>query len=338
MSDTLFQHIADDIIQVQLPLPFALRIVNCYLLRDGDGWAVLDTGIHTPEGEAAWRAAWAALGISPGQITQIVLTHCHPDHYGMAGWLQQQAQTAGGHLPPVRMSPTESAFAESTWRNPPANRDQFLSDYLSAAGMPADQVQPVVAGVDSTRSMTFPHPIEHDLLTDDCLRIGSREFRLIHAPGHSDGQLLFYDAVDRLLLCGDHVLIKITPNIGLWPETQPEPLRRFMESLHNLQALDVRLALPGHRALIDDWTGRVSELLGHHAARLERCVAVVKATGATGVTVHEVALGIFEFKYFTHHEWRFAMMEALAHLDYLARLGTLHRGLDDSGSWRWWVV
>lgn len=319
MSQQSITQISTDIVQVQLPLPFALRIVNVYLLRDGDGWAVIDTGIHTQDAEAVWRAAWAEMGISPAAITQIILTHGHPDHFGMAGWLQQQAQAAGGHLPAVRLSPRERQFVHVAWEHPAPDYAPKISAEMTWGGLPLDALAPVVDGIAATRSMTYPHPLDLTLLyPGETLTVGARTFEIIAAPGHNDGQIIFYDPADQLMLCGDHVLTKITPNIGMWPETDPEPLRRFMESLRALLAYDVRLALPGHRSVIDDWQGRLGELLAHHEARLASCEEVIR-TYPKGATVYETALGIFAVNNFTHHEWRFAMMEARAHLDYLVR-------------------
>ncbi|MGB1287514.1 MAG: MBL fold metallo-hydrolase, partial [Aggregatilineales bacterium] len=93
------QHIADDIIQLRLKLPFALNHVNVYLLRGAEGWTLVDTGIHTPDGEAGWRDAFNDLDFSPGDIEKIILTHVHPDHVGMAGWLQSLAKDAGRDVP-----------------------------------------------------------------------------------------------------------------------------------------------------------------------------------------------------------------------------------------------
>ncbi|MBI5670123.1 MAG: MBL fold metallo-hydrolase [Chloroflexi bacterium] len=314
--------IADDIFQVHLPLPFALNRVNCYLIRGSDGWSVLDTGLNTAEGRAAWNTAFAALDIRPADITQVILTHAHPDHFGMAGWFQEQAGA------PVGLSAREAAFARAVWLE--GHMGEGFDRYLVQLGMPPDMAQTVARGVASTGEMTYPHPTRFSLLqAGDEIQIGQRRFVMIHTPGHSDGQLVFYDADDQLLLCGDHVLMKITPNIGLWPDSDPNPLGRFLASLRDLKALEVRLALPGHKALITDWRGRLDELIAHHEARLQHTLAAV----ADWTTVYQAARQVFNSDVFSPHEWRFAMAETLAHLDYLERHGQVTR--DDSGEvWR----
>ena len=153
--------------------------------------------------------------------------------------------------------------------------------------------------------------------------LGQRQFRAIHAPGHSDGQLIFYDADDQLCLSGDHVLMKITPNIGAWMHNQPNPLRRYLDSLQALADLDVRLALPGHKWLIHDWRGRIEELIAHHDLRLGHTLDAIEGGAAT---VYQVAGEIFDMTRFTPHEWRFAMAETLAHLQLLEERAQITRG------------
>jgi glyoxylase-like metal-dependent hydrolase (beta-lactamase superfamily II) len=103
--------------------------------------------------------------------------------------------------------------------------------------------------------------------------MGGRLFQTLLAPGHADGQLLFYQPAEALLLSGDHVLMKITPNIGYWPTSEPDPLGRYLDSLAELRPLPVKLALPGHRTLIHHWDHRIGELIHHHVERLEKMTA-----------------------------------------------------------------
>ncbi len=307
------QRIAADIVQVRLPLPFALNHVNCYLLAGPEGWTLVDAGLNTPEARAAWDSALAELGIGWDDVAQVVLTHMHPDHFGLAGWVQQRTGL------PVALSPVEQEQARLMWQEN-GWRAAAVAEYWRQGGMTGDVAGAISAQTARLRTMTLPHPTSYlSILPGEEVRLGARTFRTLHAPGHSDGQLLFYDPADRLLLCGDHVLLSITPNIGLWPSSEADPLGRYLVSLAELQSLDVRLALPGHGRSITDWPGRLAELQAHHA---ERLAAMQEAVGS-GATALEVSRRVFDFTKFSQHEVRFAVAETLAHLEYLARRGRL---------------
>lgn len=310
--------VAPNIFLVRLPLPFALSSVNCYLLRDGDGWTVLDTGLHTPDGAAGWRAAFAELGIRPAAIRQIVLTHFHPDHFGMAGWLQAQSGA------PVRIAPREAELAHLVWGKADELPDPSLDHFLRH-GMPADLAQIIVGEIARLRTWTRPHPTLTPLAPDEAVPMGGRRFQAIHAPGHSDGQLLFLCAEEGVIFCGDQVLLKISPHIGLWPESEPDPLGRYLGSLGELAHLDVRLALPGHGRLIDAWAERLRELGHHHEQRLDLMLGV---TGSHA-TAYTVATHVFDFARLSAHEKRFAVAETIAHMELLAIRGAVRRSVED---------
>jgi glyoxylase-like metal-dependent hydrolase (beta-lactamase superfamily II) len=319
--------------------------VNCYLLRDAPGdadrgaaghtWTIVDGGLNRPELRDRWQGAWAELGIAPHTIRRIVLTHMHPDHFGLAGWLQEQ--TGAG----VYLSPREIDIARHTWLEDitPA-RAAVVARYMHSAGVDPATAAVITGQQEYLRTLTYPHPRALIALHPGAtLRMGGRYWTAIHAPGHADGQLIFYSAADRLLLCGDHVLQRITPNIGLWPTTEPDPLTRYLHSLADLAALEVDLALPGHHGPLLDWRGRIAELQSHHAARLDAIYAAVAAieseplappqadqrAPAPGATALAVSYRVFNYDRFSQHEVRFAVAETLAHLETLAEQGRLHR-------------
>ena len=325
--------ITDDIVQVKLPLPFVLKIVNCYLIRDDDGWTALDTGLNTSASRRVWQETFEGLAIGPGDIRRIVLTHSHPDHFGLAGWLQNFANGNSVHPePPVFMSPREAELARLIW----VQADDLapeIANFWRTCGVPAGVAKTILAHTRKTRERTFPHPTVIEMLEPGTsLRIGKRNFQIIHAPGHSDGQIIFYDSGDHLLLCGDQVLMKITPNIGLWYLSASDPLGQYLCSLRELTDIEVRVALPGHGPIITHWHERLDELQTHHATRLDEMVQAVR-NGPT--TSYEVSLQLFGFDDLGMHEVSFAIVETLAHLEFLRVRGCLER--EQSDVWRYYV-
>ncbi|MEM7534731.1 MAG: MBL fold metallo-hydrolase [Chloroflexota bacterium] len=316
--------VADNIYQVRLPLPFALNHVNCYVLHDPNRnqWTVVDTGLSWDGARDAWQWAFDQLPISAVDIDQIVLTHIHPDHFGLAGWLHKQSNA------PIYLSSLEWEMAQTLWLRPSLRQERVLKHW-SQHGVQGESAK-IMASMDGKmRERTLPHPLDgavHLIEYDTIFEMGGRKFRTIHAPGHSTGQMLFHDENERLMLSGDHVLMKITPNVGLWPDGVDNPLNDYVTSLGAIQSLDVNLALPVHRALITDWAGRAQEIIHHHDIRLDKMLSTVddltKGT-SEGTTALEVSKQIFDYSRFTDHEVRFAVAETLAHLVYLVDHGRL---------------
>ncbi len=321
-----YQAVAEEIYQVSLPIPFALRQVNCYLLRGNHGWSIVDTGLNTPDIQQGWQEVFAALQIRSNDIEQIILTHGHPDHYGFAGWLQAWSGA------PVLMSARDSEMADRVWRlkeQPAGELGQAMVNELP------DEVREAAAKASQhVREMTKPHPNQVEFIPyESALEIGSRQFKVIHAPGHSDGHILFYEPTEKLILCGDQVLMKITPNIGLWPLSEANPLGRYLGSLAELKGLDVALGLPGHRAVITNWAERIGQIEEHHAHRLELMLTAIEAGSHK---LYDVCAAAFNVENFSEHDIRFAMAETLAHLDHMVHNGLIEQ--TRNGSWRYYRV
>jgi len=315
--------IAEDLFRLTLPVPFeGLGTVHAYLIRGKTGWAIIDTGMHAEGALERWQAAWNTLGIADSDIERIILTHVHPDHFGLAGWIQDRARRAGamGEVP-VLASAHELELARvvfgRTWDD---NRQAQLDLFFRQCGLPTEcraLVERVMPGIIRA---THPHPtVVRALAYGETLEIGQRCFRVIHTPGHSDGHIILYDANDGLVIAGDHILPHISPNIGRWPASEPNPLGRYLGSLRELRALDVRIALPGHGRLIEDWPRRIDELLVHHQKRLGVMCGVAKQ----GATVFDVTCAAFDLATLNPGEIRFAIAETLAHLEYLVHEGRL---------------
>jgi glyoxylase-like metal-dependent hydrolase (beta-lactamase superfamily II) len=312
--------VADGVLRLRIPVPFGrLGDVNVYLLQGGEGWTVVDTGLHIPAARAVWRAGLSIAGIAFADLRRIVLTHSHPDHLGLAGWLQRQVDAAGGAAP-VLLTEREQELAR--YWSAAAASDEPLKQLFRRCGVPEALLDSVAEDLLRLRQATQPHPTDvRPLRFDAPLWVGDRRFDVLHTPGHSDGHAVLYDDADRLLLVGDHVLPHITPTISRWPSTAPNPLGRYLRSLGAMERLDVRRALPGHGDVLDDWPVRLQALRTHHA---ERLAAMERAVGAEA-TVFDVAQRTFALDALDAGETRFAIAETLAHLDYLVVEDRLHR-------------
>ena len=325
--------VATGIYRVALPVPFrALGAVNGYVLRRPGGWDLVDTGLGTPAAHAAWQSALRHLDLGVGGLRQIVLTHHHPDHMGLAGFFQQAARAASGRRVPVRASAREAEIVEIIWTDR-HGRDAVLEDFLARCGVPdAAEANFSAREIDGMRRALEPFPDGFEAIAPgEAVEIGGRRFEAILTPGHSDGHLAFFDAGDGVLLAGDHVLPHITPNIARWPGVEPDPLGRFLGSLEALHALPVRRALPGHGSPLGDWRGRLRALAAHHAHRL----GAMQDAAGDGATAYAVTRRVFRHRTLDRHELRMAVVETLAHLEHLVAQGAL--GREDRGG-AWWFV
>lgn len=162
------------------------------------------------------------------------------------------------------------------------------------------------------------------------MALGAGTARVIHAPGHADHQLMLHDEGRGILFAADHVLLKITPNIGSWPDTHPNPLARYLDNLRQIRGLDADLVLPGHGPLFHDLRGRVDELMLHHEERLE---VMRREISVAPKTSFEVSRKVFRYG-LSLYERCFALSETLAHLEYLVLQGRAERAGDGIVSFR----
>jgi len=322
------QQITSDIYRIAIPVPFKrLGTVNCYLLQDQSGWFILDTGVNTPQAQLTWQAALAELNISPANISRIILTHIHADHFGLAGWLQQLTHQAGANNVPVCMSPHSIETADMVWKQG-WQTAMDVDSFWTRAGIPSLAQQNWNEAMDFMRQAMMPYPDDIEpIYPNDELIIGTRHFRLLETNGHSEGHLALYDEADQLILIGDQVLPHITPNIGLWPGAPRDPLHQYLQSLYHLKSLAVRLALPGHGDPITQWPDRIQAIIDHHQLRLVEMAQVVGA----GASAYDVSLQTFASINAQSADLQFAVSETLAHLDYLVYQNRLERY--DNGVW-----
>ncbi|MBD2844662.1 MBL fold metallo-hydrolase [Paenibacillus sp. IB182496] len=307
-------------LQVKVPLPMTLRWVNSYLIPYAGSYTLVDPGLHTEQAEREWEALLARHGIGYGAIRQIVLTHQHPDHYGLAGWFQQRCGA------PVRMSRRAHRYARRLWRSDSGFAAE-LRALFGLHGMPEEELAAIERHLASFLPLVEPQPQVTYVEAGEELLIGGLLWQAIDTPGHADGHLCLYEPQGRRMLCGDQVLPQITPNISLVPGEPDDPLQAFLASLERLLQYPVAMAFPGHRDPFPDFATRILELQAHHRRRLDR-LAQWLTTPATGYALCMRLFG--ERATDSAHNLRFAMAETLAHLQRLVYDGraVLRRGDD----------
>ena len=299
--------VAENVYQLKLPVPLPLQFVSAYLIEGDDGWTIVDTGYHYPQTYEVWESEAASIGLDLTQdVARIVVTHFHPDHIGGARWLQERSGA------PVYMLEEEIRRSHDLWGGE-TDPTPFV-DHLARHGMPRE----LAASAATKMRASLPLPEQMlPLGVGEKLDSGNGTLQVIHAPGHADYQIMLYDKERKILFAADHVLLKITPNIGLWPESKPHPLARYLESVGSVRELDADLILPGHGPVFHDLEGRISELVAHHEERLDFMHA---ALNGVSLSSYEVSRKAFRGA-LTIYQRCFALAETLAHLDHLVLEG-----------------
>ncbi len=312
---------------LRLPLPFRLDHVNVYLAEGERGWTVLDAGVDTPEARALWEGVLGGL-LAGKPVERLVVTHYHPDHVGAAAWLC--GRTGAGLV----MGETEYLTARlhvlATGDDLGAERDLYAGHGLSPA-----QLDRMAQRLDRYRSVVPDLPRRYaPLRAGDRLEIGAFAAEVMLCAGHSPAQVLLHAPAHDLLFAADHVLPQISPNVSV-AEDRPDddPLGRYVASLEDLPARvpDRTLVLPGHRLPFFGLHRRCADLVAHHAAR---CADLARfCDPAAPPTAAEIVPLLFTMDLDAHQFW-FAFSETLAHINRMARQGTL-RELRDGAVRRW---
>lgn len=312
--------VAPGVLWARIALPFRLDHVNIYLIEDGDGWAVLDTGIGNRATELAWEALVDG-ALAGARLTRLIVTHFHPDHIGLAGWLCERFDL------PLLTSQTSWLNCLNISLSPDALDADVYRDFYLQHGLDRQTTDLVATQGHGYLKMVRPlPPTFRRLVAGDSITIGKRTFRVLSGDGHAPEQLMLYSPADGLFLAADQVLAKITPNVSVWAvDPQGDPLGLYLRSLKALKAElpgDV-FVLPGHQLPFVGLHVRADELIAHHMAR---CEMIRQATASDPCSVAGLVPVLFP-RALDPHQLSFAFSEVHAHVNYMVEQGEL-RWLD----------
>jgi len=320
--------IAQGVLWIRLPLPMALDHVNIYALDDGDGWTVVDTGIHSKRSVSLWESVLNG-PLRGKPVTRVILTHHHPDHVGMAGWLMDRF---GAELISTRTAwllarmlildvedrPTEQALA--FWRSAGMDPDIYEARRHDRPYNFADICHPLPVGYTRVRQ-------------DDAVRAGGRTWHVHIGNGHAPEHLTLWSRDDNLVISGDQIISSISPNIGVYPtEPDADPVSDWLEACNRLGALarDDHLVLSGHKLPFTGLPLRMRQLVENHHGALER----LKAHLTEPKTAAECFAPLFKRR-IDPGTYGLALVEAVAHLNHLHQAGGITRTRRSDGAWLW---
>lgn len=310
--------VADGVYWLHLPLPMALDHINVWLIDDGDGWVVVDTGLGTSALRQLWEAVIANT-LDGKPIRRIVLTHFHPDHVGLAAWLEQRFDAE------IVMTHGEWQRMCEVFERSDDDADSSFRELMMVHGLQTPDVDAVVGGGNMYRRVVpaLP-PTPHFVEAGDELTIDGRQWHVYIGRGHAPEHACLYRADDHVLLAGDQVLPRISSNISVAPdEPDADPVSDFVDSLQALKmALPAdSLVLPGHGLPFRGLAERVDDLVQHHAEQLTAAETACRTQAQTAFGL----LPVLFKRELKGAQILFAMGESIAHLNNLCLHGRAQR-------------
>jgi glyoxylase-like metal-dependent hydrolase (beta-lactamase superfamily II) len=312
---------------IPVPLPnSSLRYVFVYLFEADDGAYLVDAGWNTDEAYDALSAGLRRAGYEMADVRGVMVTHIHPDHYGLAGRVREASDAW------ISLHPSDAELIHRRYEVP----DRLIAQMevmLGEWGAPADEIDELTRAAMPVRP--FVDAVWPDVLMQDGDHpdVPGWDLTAIWTPGHSPGHLCFWEAGNQLLLSGDHVLPRITPNIPFHAQSATNPLSDFLHSLDKVGEYDAAEVLPAHEYRFVDLHGRLTELRRHHHDRFDE---ICEAIGDRPLTAWEIASQLHwsrQWSDITGFMRRAAVAETMAHLRELEVRDVLRRTGDDRVVW-----
>ncbi len=318
--------VAEGVLWLRLPLPMALDHVNIYVLDDGDGWTIVDTGMSSKRTKAIWERLLAG-PLAGKPVHRVILTHHHPDHVGLVGWFQSR----GAQLLATRTAWLYARMLVLDLQDRPSS--EALSFYRRAGLPKADLARRSNERPFNFADVVEPMPLGFTRLDEGYgLQAAGRHWTVRIGHGHAPDHATLWSN-DHLVLGGDQLLPGISANIGVYPtEPEADPLTEWLESCRAFQqhARHEQLILPGHKLPFTGLPFRLTQMIDNHEAALDR----LQSSLVEARTAIQCFLPLFKREIGTA-EFGLALVEAVAHLNCLLRRGAVSRSLTPDGAWLW---
>ncbi|GGM45244.1 MBL fold metallo-hydrolase [Dactylosporangium sucinum] len=311
------ERVRPDVWSIPVPIPDnPLRYTLCYVFLDDTGAVVVDPGWDTGEGRAALTAGLRAAGAGLGDVGGVVVTHVHPDHHGLSGWLRERSGAWVG------MHPAEAqTLPGRVWRDRGPDTDRA---WLVRHGVPAADTAGLAVTEERIDDMLAMAEPDRAIEDGDLLPLARHEVRAVWTPGHTPGHLCLHEAGAGILLTGDHLLPRISPNIGVHAGTDGDPLGAYLASLEHVAKFAADEALPAHEYRFRDLDHRAADLVRHHDERGEEILRAIDDLGPA--TAWDIAARLTWSRGWPALRGmlrRMALAETLAHLHHLAATGAV---------------
>jgi glyoxylase-like metal-dependent hydrolase (beta-lactamase superfamily II) len=312
---------------LRMPLPFALDHINLWVLDDGDGWTLVDTGINSAKTREVWGEIFAG-PLKDKPVKRVICTHFHPDHIGLAGWLTEM------HGAPLWVTPKEMTTARDTRDLTIARIETLMTAQYTRAGLGGALSDAIATRGNSYTKGVVPLPETFTAIDPaQPIAAGGMAWRVVVGEGHSPQLAALYaeksDAGPGILISGDQVLPGISPNVSVRfvEAIDDNPLKLFLDSLARFRTLPAdTLVLPSHKLPFYGLHERIDQIVHHHHDRLD----VARRACIGGATAGDVLTAMFQRR-FDAHQLNFALGETLAHLNYLIAAGDVVRELTGQG-------
>lgn len=311
--------VAEGVKWLRMPLFLKLDHINLYLIKDDDGWVIVDTGLRGNQTQEHWETIFAN-ELEGLPVKTVLVTHLHPDHVGQAGWLMKRWSAD------LWMSQTEY-LATQLYMNTPSGHSEEYIEFFERTGLSEKALERLKMGTGGVSKLVEPLPRRYRRLQNDQeLEIGGRTWRVIVGYGHSPEHVCLYCESLDLLISGDQVLPKITPNISVnSSEPDADALKVFLETMERLKSLpESTLTLPAHNEPFTGLHKRLQFLIDHHEEQLELLIELCR-TPQKAVDLIEP---LFK-RELIGAEMMLGMGECIAHLNCLIQRKLLKRELTD---------